>query len=70
MISKLEVEANMARSAVMGALEDMRELDQRWPMSKRGSNAQRAFDRLKGRLECALECLNDGLANEQKDGAS
>jgi hypothetical protein len=67
---KLEMEADMARGAVRGALEDMKELDQRWAASKRGSNAQRVFDRLKGRLECALECLNDGLANEQKDGAS
>jgi hypothetical protein len=67
---ELEMEADTARGAILGALEDMRELDQRWPASKRGSNAQRAFDRLRSRLECALECLNDGLANEQKDGAS
>lgn len=64
MRTKLVVEAEFAKGACENALEDLAELERWWPKSKRGSNAQRVFERALQRISGARDCLVDGLTDE------
>jgi len=55
-------EIELTRSIVRNAILDIQTLEGFWPPSKRGSNAQRALDSLKARLETAERCASDALA--------
>ena len=57
MRSALETEADFARRAARGVLEDIKALEGYWPQSKRGSNAQRMLDSMKARATA----IQDGL---------
>jgi hypothetical protein len=63
-------EVDIARGILESAQETIRDIDQRWAKSKRGSNAQRSFDRLQEQIGAALECCNDALADFERTEAS
>lgn len=56
---KAQVEIETAARIIETAQGDLLTLERWWPASKRGSNAQRALDDLRGRLEVAQTCLAD-----------
>lgn len=63
-IPRLELEARTALTIAEAMAQTVALIEQYWPQSKRGSNAQREWTRLKEQRETILLCLNDGLAKE------
>lgn len=64
MLSKLEIEARTARGIAESMAFTMAAVEGYWPPSKRGSNAQREWDRLKEQLRVLTLCLDDRLGKE------
>lgn len=64
MRSKAAIEIESAKNILRSALDDWREIDERWWIpSKRGSNAGRLFASIKAKLETALQCTMDAESN-------
>jgi hypothetical protein len=61
-------EIEIAINILSSARETIADIDLRWPKSKRGSNAQRSFDRLQEQITTALQCCNDAMADFEKRG--
>lgn len=59
MRQKAETEIDTAHRILEAAEQDFAELERWWPLSKRGSNAQRAFGTLRERIRTARQCAAD-----------
>lgn len=62
MRSKAEIEIESAASILRAMSGTIDNIERLWPASKRGSNAQRELDFLKGQRTTALQCLLDAQA--------
>lgn len=59
MRSKSEIEIETAASILRAMGDAIEQIERYWPVSKRGSNASREFERLKMQRTTALQCLLD-----------
>lgn len=57
----MEIETETARSVLSAMTQTIGEVERFWPVSKRGSNAQRQWEQLKAQHETALACLEEAL---------
>lgn len=63
--SKLDIEADTALGIAKAMVTDLAELERWWPLSKRGSNAQRCLDSIKARRDTIEQCLRDAVDGDQ-----
>jgi len=63
-------EVELIESITRAVEQDFVALEAAWPQSKRGSRAQKAYDKIKGRWEGVRDCARDALAALQQEGRS
>lgn len=67
-VRKVDIELSMAEGAIAGVASDAADLLVNWPVSKRGSRANRNFQSLLSRVEAISACVRDArkaLAEKQ-----
>jgi hypothetical protein len=59
MKTKAEIAFDYIAGLRAGVEQDIAELDKRWPMYKRGANANRVFQSLVNRIKAAIETAEE-----------
>lgn len=57
----MEMETDTALGIAKSMCEDLEQLERWWPVSKRGSNAQRVLDSISSKRNALEQCLLDAM---------